>query len=51
MEKDDKILLTGHTGLLGKAIAKSFDEKGFNNIIKVSSNDLDLMNQKKVNDF
>ena len=29
MEKDDKILLTGHTGLLGKAIAKSFDEKGF----------------------
>ena len=51
MEKDDKILLTGHTGLLGKAIAKSFDEKGFKNIIKVSSNDLDLMNQEKVNDF
>tara|TARA_A100001015_G_scaffold11699_1_gene13896 strand:+ start:620 stop:1555 length:936 start_codon:yes stop_codon:yes gene_type:complete len=51
MRKEDKIFLTGHTGLLGKAIQKELLNQNYENVITVSSKDLDLLNQKKVYEF
>ncbi len=51
MEKNAKIYLAGHEGLVGSAILKLLNSKGYRNLILRSKNDLDLTDQNKVNRF
>ncbi|WDF62508.1 GDP-L-fucose synthase family protein [Flavobacterium sp. KACC 22763] len=51
MKKDSRIYIAGHKGMVGSAIWKILVEKGFTNLIGLSSAELDLRNQKSVYDF
>ncbi|HPE99045.1 MAG TPA: GDP-L-fucose synthase [Bacteroidales bacterium] len=51
MELNEKIYVAGHTGLVGSAIVRSLRKHGFNDIIHRDITELDLRNQKAVNDF
>ncbi len=51
MKLDSKIYLAGHNGLVGSAIMRNLQERGYTNIITKTSNDLDLRRQKEVEDF
>lgn len=48
MKKDSKIYIAGHSGMVGSAIIKHLQKKGFNNIIYRTSPELDLRNQLAV---
>ncbi len=51
MEETSKIYVAGHLGLVGSAITKVLESKGYSNIIGRSVFDLDLMNTAAVNAF
>ena len=51
MKRDARIYLAGHRGLVGSAIFRRLEAKGFYNIITRGHDELDLTNQKAVNDF
>lgn len=51
MNKQDKIYLAGHTGLVGSAILRKLCEEEFTNIIVKNSSELDLRSQAQVNEF
>lgn len=51
MEKNSKIFVAGHRGLVGGAIYRNLQAKGYTNIITRTHNELDLTNQKQVSDF
>jgi GDP-L-fucose synthase len=51
MDKNAKIYLAGHMGLVGSAILKNLQEKGYTNIITRTHEELDLTNQIAVADF
>lgn len=51
MEKTDKIYVAGHRGLVGSAIVRNLQEKGYRNIIGRSHKELDLTNQAQVQVF
>jgi len=51
MKLTDKIYVAGHNGLVGSAILRLLIKKGYSNIITRSSAELDLRDQKQVNDF
>ena len=51
IEKDAKIFLTGHRGLVGGAIYRRLQKEGFTNIITRSHSELDLCNQQAVEEF
>jgi len=51
MKSNTKIYIAGHKGMVGSAIWRILAEKGFTNLIGVSSKDLDLRNQLAVRDF
>jgi GDP-L-fucose synthase len=51
MEKDSKIYVAGHRGMVGSAIVRNLIAKGFSNIITRASAELDLRNQQSVNAF
>ena len=51
INKKSKIFVAGHKGMVGSAILRKLEEKGYKNIITVDKKKLDLTNQKKVNDF
>jgi GDP-L-fucose synthase len=51
MNKDSKIYVAGHRGLVGSAILRKLKEKGYNNIIVRTSKELDLRRQKDVEAF
>ena len=51
MQKDTKIYIAGHNGMVGSAIWRNLTSKGYTNIIGKSSSELDLRDQKAVNDF
>lgn len=42
MQKDSKIYIAGHTGLVGSAIRRNLQNNGFDNLIYQSSKELDL---------
>ena len=48
---NSKIFIAGHKGLVGSAIVRKLKEKGYNNLIVVSKNKLDLRDQSKVTNF
>ncbi len=49
--KNSKIYVAGHTGLVGSTIVKKLLDNGFKNIITYTSNQLDLRNQEMVERF
>ncbi|HPR74433.1 MAG TPA: GDP-L-fucose synthase [Bacteroidales bacterium] len=51
MEKTSKIYVAGHTGLVGSAIMRSLEEKGYSNIIVRTLKELDLTNQAATDEF
>lgn len=51
MEKDSKIYIAGHNGMVGSAILRALQAKGFNNFLLRTSKELDLRNQQAVNDL
>lgn len=51
MEKDSKIYVAGHHGLVGSNIMKRLQEKGYTNVIGRTRQELDLTNQEAVNSF
>jgi len=51
MDKDSRIYVAGHTGLLGSALIKKLEEKGFRNIITRTHEELDLARYDEVNVF
>jgi GDP-L-fucose synthase len=51
MERNDKIYVAGHRGMVGSAIIRKLNAEGFENIIFRTSKELDLRNQQAVFDF
>ena len=51
MNKDSKIYIAGHNGMVGSAIMRNLESKGFTNLLFFSSKELDLRNQRSVIDF
>lgn len=51
MNKNSNIFLAGHKGLVGSAILRLLNNKGYKNIIIASKNQLDLLNQSKTFKF
>ena len=51
MNKDSKIYVAGHRGMVGSAILRKLQKEGYSNIITKTSKELDLRIQKDVDDF
>jgi len=51
LNKNSKIYIAGHNGLVGSAIMRNLDSQGYTNIIGKSSTELDLTDQKAVYDY
>ena len=51
INKNSKIYVAGHNGLVGSAIVRKLREKGFRKIITISRSKLDLTNETKVYNF
>ena len=51
MNKDSKIFIAGHRGMVGSAILRRLREEGFSNFVLRTSAELDLRDQKAVADF
>ena len=51
MHLSKKIYVAGHSGMVGSTIMRGFREKGYNNLIVKSFEELDLTNQKAVDEF
>lgn len=51
MKTDSKIYVAGHRGLVGSAIVRKLQAKGYNNIITRTSKELDLTNQAQTEAF
>lgn len=51
MNKNSKIFVAGHRGLVGSALVKNLTEKGYNNITTRTRNELDLTDQSAVSAF
>lgn len=51
MDKQDKIYIAGHRGMVGGAISRYLKQQGYENLVTRTSAELDLRNQQAVNDF
>ena len=51
MDKNKKIYIAGHCGMVGSAVWRCLESNGYSNLIGKTSRELDLRNQKEVNDF
>ncbi len=51
MNKNSKIYIAGHRGLVGSAIVENLRAKGYNNLVYRTHEELDLINQQEVADF
>lgn len=51
MNKTSKIYIAGHRGLVGSAIVKNLQAKGYKNLIYKTHSELDLCNQSEVAQF
>lgn len=51
MNKKKKIYIAGHHGMVGSAVWRALEAKGYTNLIGVSRSELDLSNQQLVSDF
>lgn len=51
INKNSKIYITGHTGMLGSITLNLFKENGYTNLLTTTHAELDLINQSAVNSF
>jgi len=51
MNKNSKIFIAGHNGLVGSAVFRNLKQRGYRNLIVISKKKLDLKNSKKVEVF
>lgn len=51
MEKNAKIFVAGHRGMVGSALVRKLDQLGYRNIVTRTSPELDLRNQQQVFSF
>ena len=51
MEKNARIYVAGHRGMVGSAIVRQLEQQGYTNIITRTSSELDLRNQQAVQSF
>ena len=51
MNKDSKIYIAGHRGMVGGAIKKALEAKGYTRILTRTSSELDLRNQEAVEEL
>ncbi len=51
MDKQSKIYVAGHNGMVGSAIVRKLKAEGFTNILTASSKELNLINQTDVNNW
>ncbi len=51
MDKESRIYIAGHRGMVGSAIWRVLESCGFNHLIGISHSELDLLNAQAVQDF
>ncbi|MDL2262554.1 GDP-L-fucose synthase [Bacteroidales bacterium OttesenSCG-928-I21] len=51
INKNAKIYIAGHLGMVGSAIKRNLQSKGYSNFVERSIDELDLINQQAVADF
>jgi GDP-L-fucose synthase len=51
MEKESKIYIAGHRGMVGSSILRALNAKGYSNFLLKTSTELDLRNQQEVAEF
>ena len=51
IKKSDKIYIAGHRGMVGSACWRALEAEGYTNLIGKTSKELDLRDQKSVEDF
>jgi GDP-L-fucose synthase len=51
MDQAAKIYIAGHRGMVGSGLERKFRKEGYTNIVTRTSSELNLRNQKAVNDF
>lgn len=51
MNKKEKIYIAGHKGMVGSAVWRALEKRGYTNLVGVSSKKLNLRNQQAVLDF
>jgi len=51
LNKNSKIYIAGHSGMVGSAMLRKFQSEGFSNLTVRKRNELDLTNQADVNEF
>ena len=51
MEKDARIYVVGHRGMVGSAIVRSLEKSGFHNLVVKTSREMDLRDGTQVADF
>lgn len=51
MEKDSKIYIAGHTGLVGSAVKRELENQGYINLVFRKSKELNLIDKKPTDEF
>lgn len=51
IKKSDKIYIAGHRGMVGSACWRAFEAEGYTNLVGKTSKELDLRDQKAVEEF
>jgi len=51
MDKNSKIYVADHNGLVGSAIVRRLERDGYSNLITATRAEVDLISQASVNDF
>jgi len=51
LSRTSKIYIAGHNGLVGSAIVKNLEQKGYTNLVYRTHKELDLLNQTAVESF
>lgn len=51
MNKDSRIYIAGHRGMVGSAILENLKENGYSNFVTATSREFDLRDQQTTNDF
>ena len=51
MNRNSKIYVAGHNGMVGSSIVRVLKKNGYSNLLEIDRSELDLMNQKEVKDF
>jgi len=51
LDKNSKIYIAGHTGLVGSALIRKLQTDNYSNLLICEHSDLDLINQSEVNSF